>query len=257
MNVKPGLWFRPLTTHNPVPEALLLKSKFSEALYVKEQMRTLDPTVADVTEQIRNDVKRLCSWRFQLLKHDFSTYDLFGLWGFQMGSDITDSQWHFADRTRTNAEITRALYATLREAAGTTPLLGCNTIGQLSVELFEVRRTGDDSSGRDWAGTRKMGVNTLAFRSPQQGVFFDVDADCLGLTKAIPWSLNRQWLDLPPRSGTPEQRKALRQAFSSAAIRQPVCEPLDWLHLNEPEQWRLGSKVSHFDWYSQDISIPL
>jgi hypothetical protein len=48
MNVKPGLWFRPLTTHDLVPEALLLKSKFSEALYVKEQMRTLDPMVADV-----------------------------------------------------------------------------------------------------------------------------------------------------------------------------------------------------------------
>ena len=64
-------------------------------------------------------------------------------------------------------------------------------------------RTGDDTSGRDWSRTKKMGINTLAFRSPQQGNFFDMDADCVGLTNAIPWSLNRQWLDLLARSGTP------------------------------------------------------
>ncbi len=55
----------------------------------------------------------------------------------------------------------------------------------------------------------------------------------------------------------PEQRESIRQAFSSAAVRQPVCEPLDWLQTNEPEIWRLGSKVSHFDWYSGDTSVPL
>ncbi len=269
MNVKPGLWFRPLTTRDSVPETVLLKSKFAEALYAREQMRTLDPTTEGAAEQIRNDVKRLCSWGFQLLKHDFSTYDLLGRWGYQMGAQITDNQWHFADRTRTNAEIIRAFYGTLREGARTTPLLGCNTIGHLSTGLFEVQRTGDDTSGRDWARTRKMGVNTLAFRSPQQGIFFDVDADCVGLTNAIPWSLNRKWLDLLARSGTslfisaapdavgPEQRESIRQAFSSAAVRQPVCEPLDWLQTNEPEIWRLGSKVSHYDWYSGDTSVPL
>ncbi len=85
MGVKPGLWFRPLTTHDSVPEALLLKSQFTQALYTKEQMRTLDPTIPGAAEQIRTDVKRLCSWGFKLLKHDFSTYDLLGRWGFQMG----------------------------------------------------------------------------------------------------------------------------------------------------------------------------
>jgi alpha-galactosidase len=90
-------------------------------------------------------------------------------------------------------------------------------------------------------------------------VFFDIDADCVGLTKAMPWSLNRQSLDLLARSGTPllvlgapdavalEQRDALRQAFSSDVIQQLFCEPLDWLQTNEPEHWRFGSKVSHLD----------
>ena len=188
-------------------------------------MQTLDPTVEGAAEQIRSDMRRMCGWGYQLLKHDFSTYDLFGRWGFQMAAELTDAGWHFADRTRTNAEIFRALYALLREAAGATPLLGCNTVGHLAAGLFEVQRTGDDTSGRDWSRTRKMGVNTLAFRAAQQGAFFDVDADCVGLTKAIPWSLNRQWLDLLSRSGTPlfvsaapdavgpEQRSALRRSF--------------------------------------------
>ncbi|MGH9613917.1 MAG: hypothetical protein ACRD4P_12635, partial [Bryobacteraceae bacterium] len=269
LSVKPGLWFRPLTTQEPVSDGWLLKSGFSAARFAKEQMRTLDPTVEGAAEQIRSDVRVLCGWGYQILKHDFSTYDLLGRWGFQMGAEMTNSGWHFADRTRTNAEIVRALYSLLREAAGTTLLLGCNTVGHLATGLFEVQRTGDDTSGRDWSRTRKMGVNTLAFRAMQHGAFFDIDADCVGLTKAIPWSLNRQWLDLLARSGTPlfvsaapdavgpEQRDALREAFARAAKPQPVCEPLDWLQTNEPEHWRLGNATASFDWFRDSVSLPL
>jgi alpha-galactosidase len=269
MNVKPGLWFRPLTTRDPVPDNFLLNSKFSAARFAKDQMRTLDPTIEGAAELIANDMRRLCSWGFQIIKHDFSTYDLLGRWGFQMTAEITDSEWHFADRTKTNAEIIRALYTALRASARTTFLLGCNTVGHLAAGLFEVQRTGDDTSGRDWSRTRKMGVNTLAFRAAQHRVFFDIDADCVGLTKAIPWSLNRQWLDLLARSGTPlfvsaapdavgpEQREAFREAFRSAAAWQPLCEPLDWLQTNEPERWRLGNKTAHFDWFTEAVSLPL
>jgi alpha-galactosidase len=269
LNVRPGLWFRPLTTRDSVPDSWLLKSEFSQTRFAREQMRTLDPTVAGAAEQIRNDVRLLCSWKYQILKHDFSTYDLLGRWGFQMAAELTDPRWHFADRTRTNAEIVRAFYALLREAAGKTFLLGCNTVGHLACGLFEVQRTGDDTSGNDWSRTRKMGVNTLAFRAPQQGTFFDVDADCVGLTKAIPWSLNRQWLELLARSGTPlfvsaapdavgsEQHAALREAFAQAAKRQPVAEPLDWLETNEPQHWRFGNATANFDWFTDAISLPL
>ncbi len=161
-----------------------------------------------------------------------------------------------------------SFYKLLRDAAGKTPLLGCNTIGHLATGLFEVQRTGDDTSGRDWARTRKMGVNTLAFRSPQQGAFFDVDADCVGLTNSIPWDLNRQWLELLACSGMPlfvsaapdavkpEQRDAIRQAFASAAVRQPVAQPLDWQQTDRPERWLLDGKVKVFDWYSKDNSFP-
>ncbi len=268
IGVRPGLWFRPLTTRDTVPETWLLKSDFSERRFAREHIRTLDPTVAAVADQIRKDTRRMCGWGYLLLKHDYSTYDLFGRWGFQMGAELTDAKWHFADRTRTNAEVVQRLYSLLREAAAKTPLLGCNTVGHLATGLFEVQRTGDDTSGREWVRVRKMGVNTLAFRAPQHGTFFDIDADCVGLTKAIPWALNRQWLDLLARSGTPlfvsaapdavgpEQRDALREAFARASQPQPVGEPLDWLETSEPERWKFGSGKENYDWFTGDVSLP-
>ncbi|PYT32182.1 MAG: hypothetical protein DMG58_10690 [Acidobacteria bacterium] len=43
------------------------------------------------------------------------------------------------------------------------------------------------TSGRDWNRTRRMGVNTLAFRGVQHGAFFATDADCVGIMAAVPW----------------------------------------------------------------------
>ncbi len=45
MSVLPGLWLRPLTTHDSIPDDLLLKTEFTETRFAREQMRTLDPTV--------------------------------------------------------------------------------------------------------------------------------------------------------------------------------------------------------------------
>lgn len=101
-----------------------------------------------------------------------------------MGAELTEGGWHFADRTLTNAEIILRLYRTLRAAAGDTLLLGCNTVGHLGAGLFEIQRTGDDTSGRVWERTRRMGVNTLAFRLPQHGTFFASDPDCAAHTTA-------------------------------------------------------------------------
>ena len=63
-----------------------------------------------------------------------------------------------------------------------------------------MNRTGDDTNGREWERTRKMGVNTLAFRMIQNGIFYMTDADCVGVMGPVPWSLNRLWLDVLARS---------------------------------------------------------
>jgi alpha-galactosidase len=97
-------------------------------------------------------------------------------------------------------------------------------------------------------------VNTLAFRLVQNGTFFVQDADCVGITKAIPWDLNRQWLDVLARSGTAlfispspdatgaEQRKAIAEAFGIAASGGKKVIPEDWMETTTPERWgRVGA----------------
>jgi alpha-galactosidase len=137
-------------------------------------------------------------------------------------------------------------------------------VSHLSAGRFELCRVGDDTSGTEWSRTRRMGVNTLAFRAPQHGAFYAADADCVGVTRAIPWEFNREWLDLLARSGTPTfvslapdavgdaERRDLRAALALAAEPQPPGEPLDWQHTAWPTRWTLGGTVHTYDWTGPD-----
>ena len=239
--IRPGIWIRPLLNSAP-PESWRLR----------RDKAYLDPTIPEVLELVSADIARLAGWGYQLLKHDFTTFDVTGRWGFQMGGSVTNDGWHFANRGVTTAEALTTLYQTIRDADGDAYLIGCNTVGHLGAGLFELQRTGDDTSGKHWERTRKMGVNTLAFRMPQHNTFFAVDADCVGLTNAIPWEFNRQWLDLLAKSGTPlfvsadpaalgpEQRLALLEAFTLTATQQMPAEPLDWQSNTCPAHWSCG-----------------
>jgi alpha-galactosidase len=253
---RPGIWIRPLEAPQDAPPALLMPdARFGEK---KERAREFayDPTVPEAKERIRAKMTQATGWGYEMVKHDFSTYDLLGQWGFEMGPQPTLPGWSLHDRSRTNAEVITGLYALLREAAGERVLLdGCNTIGHLGQGVFDLQRTGDDTSGRQWERTRRMGVNTLAFRLPQHGTFYTLDADLVGITEAVPWELNRQWLDALARSGTativsagppargPEQREALREAFRIAASGGAAARPIDWLENSTPERWQANGKA--------------
>jgi alpha-galactosidase len=255
---RPGLWVRPLVTVDRVPASWTRPPTRFAGDYPGV---VLDPSVPEVLALVREDVARVArEWRYELVKHDFTTYDLFGRWGFEMGPSVTADGWSFADRSRTSAEVVRTLYGAIREAAGPSLVIGCNTIGHLGAGLFELQRTGDDTSGRQWERTRKMGVNTMAFRLPQHGTFFASDPDCAPVTKALPWPLAASWLRLVSASGTPlflshardalgaEQKAAAREAFALAAAPQPPAEPLDWLDTTCPRRWRLGGREVAFAW---------
>jgi alpha-galactosidase len=246
-----GIWVRLLQSEAGHPDGWRLPTN----------KVALDPSVPEVRARIRETVARIRSWGFELIKHDFSTGDVFGRW--QNAGPEEKASWHFADRTRTSAEIMRGYYEDVRAGAGDdTLVMGCATIGHLSAGLFELSRIGDDVSGREWARTRKMGVNCLAFRAPQHGVFFSADADCVGLTQAeqIPWKYNAQWLDLVARSGTPlfisikkgaitpEQEKEVAAALASAAKPQPTGEPLNWMETRLPTRWKLMGEEKSYDW---------
>jgi alpha-galactosidase len=252
---RPGIWIRPLQAPADAPDAWRLA----------RDRAFLDPTVPDARQKIAGDIARLVQWGFELIKHDYTTYDVFGRWGFQMGAALTRDGWTFAEGPiRTTAEVINELYATIRHAAGARLVIGCNTVSHLSAGQFEICRVGDDTSGTEWSRTRKMGVNTLAFRGVQHGAFYVADPDCVGVTNAIPWSLNRQWLDLLARSGTmlfvslhpralgAEQRRDLRSALALAAAVKPVAEPLDWQHTVYPSRWRSMGRERSYDWIGDE-----
>jgi alpha-galactosidase len=250
---RPGLWFRPLLSPPDCPKNWRLA----------RDSKILDPTVPEVRSYVIEKVSRFKEWGFELVKHDFTTFDLLGKWGMDMGDEVTSSGWSFADRSLTTAEVIRNLYLDIRKAAGPkTLILGCNVIGHLSAGIFEMQRIGDDTSGREWDRTRKMGVNSLAFRAPQHNHFFAVDADCAGQTTAdsLPWEKNSQWLELLAHSGTvfftsfprnilnPAQELDLKSALSAAAKDQPLAQPLDWMNNRTPEHWLLDGKAAIFSW---------
>ena len=213
---------------------------------------------------MQEGLRRLRGWGYELIKHDYSTYDILGRWGMKMGEEVTDAGWHFADRSRTSAEIILQLYRAIREAVGDAFLLGCNTMGHLGAGIFEAQRTGDDTSSRQWDRTRKMGVNTLGFRLPQHRAFFLLDPDCAPISKSVPLQMARQWLDLVSRSGTAlfisadpatvsaEEKALLKNALALAARVQPEAEPLDWLETMFPAHWRFGNQRASFNWFGKE-----
>ncbi len=255
--VKPGIWFRPLWNLDPaIPAEWRTAAGF------------LDASHPEALQQVARDVRCLADWGYQLIKHDFSTRDIFGKWGFQMAGFPGEAGLRFHDRGRTTAEIVTDFYRVILEAAGDSLILGCNTIGHLGAGLMHLARTGDDTSGKYWDRTRKMGVNTLAFRLAQHRAFFDVDADCAGITGEIPWALNRQWSELLAQSGTPffasirpgvldaEAKHLMRRCFAAAAHPQELAEPLDWLSDANPSHWRLNGQERCFDWSEEGGSTP-
>jgi alpha-galactosidase len=141
-------------------------------------------------------------------------------------------------------------------------------VGHLGAGIFESQRTGDDTSGQHWERTRKMGVNTLAFRLAQDRTFFAVDPDCVGITPAIPWEQNRQWLDVIARSGAalfvspdaaatgPEQKKAIAEAFRIAEGGGAGLRPEDWFGSTCPERWSGAGGEVRYRWCGVEGADP-
>lgn len=262
----PGLWIRPIRPPKDVNEKLLLPKDRWGIRTDRFATHAYDPTIVEANKAVLDVVREATGWGFKLLKHDFTTYELLGQWGNEMGASPTKGNWHFSDRTRTNAEILATFYRDLRAASGPDVVLqGCNTVGHLSVGLFDTSRIGDDVSGKDWERTRKMGVNTLAFRLPQHGEFFCVDADCIPLTKEVEWNCTRRWLQLVASTGSTlivsadsslvggEQKAAIREAFALAVSSNAKSTPLDWMDSRTPARW---SGESSYQWDSPEGADP-
>ncbi len=253
LGVRPGIWVRFLRNKD--------RSIKKNMRILRKGKRTyLDPTHPAVQDYIRADIERIKGWGYELIKHDFSTYDLFGNFGGELDGTITKTDgWHFYDKTKTNAEIVLDFYRLIKETAGDMLIIGCNTISHLSAGLVHIYRTGDDTSGKEWERTKKMGVNTLAFRLAQNEAFYMCDADCVGILKNyIPWEKNKQWLHLLSYSNTPlfvsctdkinsEERKDISTAYK--VFNEPhSIRPVDIFETKTPSEWEIDGEKVVYNW---------
>ena len=257
LGMRPGLWTRPLCAPHDAQQQLLLPSIPGRD---NPKNPVLDPSIEENIAHVQRNISIYNQWGYEMVKHDFTTFDITGRWGFEMDDGLTVSGWRFHDNTKTTAEVILHLYQSIREAAGEMYLLGCNTVSHLSAGIFELNRIGDDTSGKEWDRTRTMGVNTLGFRMIQHNHFYAADGDCVGLTKDVPWNKNKQWMQLLAESSAPlfisaqpdalgeEQREFIKYCFSTAAKPMPAAEPLDWLTNQWPAKWKLNGNVRTFDW---------
>lgn len=258
--VRPGIWVRYLVDgRDDEPR----KVGFPEEWYSNRCNKCLDPSHPEVIKYVKETTKRIVDWGYTLIKHDFSTFDIFGKWGFEMPESMASSDWCFYDRTRTSAQIVKDFYNAIKESSRGAVIIGCNCIGHLCAGIHQLNRTGDDTSGFEWSRTAKMGVNTLAFRNCQNRSFFMSDADCVGITGAIDWKQNREWLFALAQSGSPlfvsckpnvlneEEEKELMKAFEIASYQSDEEIPLDWMETTTPSRYLINGKEVTFNWHTE------
>lgn len=266
LDVRPGIWVRYLRDERPEIPAFWRLNKRNFPENSPEFLRcNLDPSVPEVLEFIKSDTKKIVlDWGYELIKHDFSTIDMFGKWGFERNKLITEGDWSFADEGKTSAEIVKNFYKAILDATcGRALILGCNCIGHLAAGLVHANRTGDDTSGTDWERTRRMGVNTFAFRLCQNNTFYAADADCVGIIPGrIDKKLNMQWAELLSRSASPffissaydsmndEEKKKYKELYRYASFGKDKCVVLDAEYNRYPSKYSINGEEINFDWYS-------
>ncbi len=260
LNVIPGLWIRLL--HD-----IEFEENNKDCLLNREgDDNVLDPSHPKVKDYLRQLLQRIKGWGYEILKHDYSTFDMFGDYGKDLNGTITKKKnWSFYDRKKTSAEIVLDFYKLIYEEFGDRIIIGCNTVSHLCAGLAQINRIGDDTSGKYWDRTRALGVNSLAFRLPQNDAFYKIDADCVGiLKKNIPWELNKQWMDLLSVSNSPlfiscpkdflnqEQIADVKKAFKINSVQMDTIEPLDWEYNVTPQTWKINGEITEFDWVGKE-----
>jgi alpha-galactosidase len=268
-NLRPGIWVRPLQAAKSTPPSWLLpKARFGRTA---SDSPAFDPTIPEALDEVLRTIGTPLEWGYEFIKHDFSTWELFGRWGFAMDTGPTAPGWHFTDRSRTNAEIVADLYRAIRTTAGErTIILGCNTVGHIAAGIFESQRIADDTSGHDWERTRRYGVNGLTHRIAQHRTFSHIDPDIVAVTKTVDWRKTSQWMDVVARSGTslffapepgtvtPEIKLAMQEAFSIAAS-SAIGFPTHPLQGTTPGGWdfqRPRPVTRNYDWIGSDGTSP-
>lgn len=261
---EPGIWIRPLLT----------KENFHESLYHPRKLGSngglfLDPSKDEVLEYVAEMVSGISKDGYKMIKYDFTAPDMLTADIYDeiyLKENITDTGWQFDDNSVTNAQIIKRLYKTVQKAAGDTLIMGCNTYNHLSAGIHQIQRSGLDTSGMNWQTTRKMGVNSLAFRLPQNNTFFITDPDCAAITKDVPTEMNLRFFELCAMSSTSlfisitpdllkeKDEERLINAFKIADSGATI-EPLDWFDNTCPRKYLSDGKTFTFNWYDMTNGV--
>ncbi len=250
LDCKAGIWIRLLLTLSHVPEESIYKSPYQNGGL------TLDPTHEFSKQKITEDIKMLSGWGFDMIKHDFSFFDLFGA---TLSNNMPP---HFYDKTKTNAQIIRQFYELIQAAAGDTLIMGCNTVNHLAAGIHQIQRSGNDTSGRHFEFTRRYGVHSM-MRAPQNNAFFKTDPDCAAFTEKVSKELNFDFLEMAAITGsatfasvTPgilnaSEEKRLQEIFAIADSIKPedYATVTDWTRTAVPSQFEFNGKSYNYNWY--------
>lgn len=250
-DIHPGIWLRPLETNESITP---------EVFRMQTNNNYLDPSVPEALELIGEDIKRMVSWGYELIKHDFTNHDFCR--GFYETPDtwLTKHGWSLRNRNITSAECLKNLYRKIYESAGEAVIIGCNVIGHLASGYIHLHRSGDDTSGINYDRSIKMGVNAVAYRLMQHKAFYDIDGDCVGITENIEWDYNKNFMHFLAHSGSPlfisadpdyltkVQKDEIKQAFTIASQQKDIMEPLDWMDTTVPQRYLINEKEERYRW---------
>jgi alpha-galactosidase len=221
----------------------------------------LDPSHPYTKERVAQDVSRFRSWGFELIKHDFSAYDVVGdnMCSMNHGVRLTHGNEKFYDSTKTTAMVIKELYRTIQDAAGDAEVIGCNTVSHLAAGIHSIQRVGYDTSGTSFEYTACNGPNSM-MRLPLNGNFFMIDADCAAFTKEVPFQPNLDFLKacavtgtttmaaIAPDILTPEQKKEVAKVFRIADKNQLHCGIENFEKTSSPEIFVDGDDRFEFEW---------
>lgn len=250
LDCRAGIWVRLLLTMSHVPDEAVYNSPY------KPNGIVLDPTHEFSKQKIAEDIKRLSDWGFDMIKHDFSFFDLFS-------ATVSDNMPpHFYDKTKTNAQIVREFYELVQSAAGNTLIMGCNTVNHLAAGVHQIQRSGNDTSGRHFEFTRRYGVHSM-MRAPQNNAFFKTDPDCAAFTAKVSIPLNLDFLEMAAITGsatfasvTPDilnaqEEKRLQEIFAIADRIEPkdYATITDWTRTAVPSEFEYLGKPYNYNWY--------
>ena len=246
----PGIWFRPLLTDKMEKRDLISPYQFD----VKDGV-ALDPSHPETLALVAEDVKRIRSWGYELIKYDFSTFDIISRNG------LADGGPHFYDRTKTSCTVIKEFYKTIADAAGEAVVLGCNTVNHLAAGILAAQRTGHDTSGRSYEITRAAATAAM-IRLPQNNTFFSADPDCAAFTARVPIGANLDFLELCAITGmttlasvTPgiikgEDMKRIRRIYEIASLGGRDARPVNWVGHNAVTRYLCNDgEEFEIDWY--------